>query len=215
MAEASSHLPGAVEKRWPGETFICIGSGPSLTVDDVEFCRGKARIVAVNDAYVLAPFADCLYACDGSWWDHHKGVPSFSGLKYGLTVKLGKWPGVIRLSHTGQEGFDESSSGIRSGGNSGFQAIQVAVKLGAARIVLLGYDMKRDAKGRSHFFGEHPKVLRKAMDYTTVQRYFKSLVVPMRNKGIEVVNCSRDTAIQAFPRMDLHAALAQSVRAVA
>jgi hypothetical protein len=75
----------SVPKLCPGGTVVCIGGGPSLTRDDVDYCRGKAFVIAINDAYKLAPWADALYACDGLWWRWHKGVPSFDGPKFALT----------------------------------------------------------------------------------------------------------------------------------
>jgi hypothetical protein len=196
-----------IPRLWPGETFICLASGPSLTAEDVNACRGHGRIIAVNDTIRLAPFADVLYACDGRWWDYHRGVPSFSGLKYGLSVKVGKWSGVVRLSNTGVQGFEPGSHGVRTGGNSGYQAIQVAAHLGAARILLLGYDMKVGAKGRTHFFGEHPAIIRSGSNYGTLCAYYRSLAKPLAALGIPVVNCSRETALTCFPRMTLSQAL--------
>ncbi len=195
-----------VPRLWPDETFICIATGPSLTAEDVTACYGHGRVIAVNDAVRLAPWADVLYACDGRWWDHYGGMPAFQGLKYGLSVKAGKWPGVERLANTGVQGFDPGP-GIRTGGNSGYQAIQVAVKLGAARVLLLGYDMKLGARGRTHFFGEHPSTLKSVSNYGTFCAYYRSLARPLRDLNVEVINCSRETALSCFPRMTLSQAL--------
>ena len=63
------------------ETAICIASGPSLTQEDVDYCRGRGRIYAVNDVYRLAPWADVLFACDLAWWKRYGPVLSFSGLR--------------------------------------------------------------------------------------------------------------------------------------
>lgn len=179
-------------------------------------CRASGlRILAINDSHAIAPFADALYACDGRWWDHHKGVSSFPGLKFGMTVKPAKWPDVHRLSNTGGQGFEPIPGGLRTGGNGGFQAVQLAVHLGAVRILLLGFDMKPGKKGRTHFFGEHPPPIRSVSNYATFCAMFKSLVKPLRELGIEVINCSRDSVLTAFPRMSLEDALAVPLRATA
>jgi len=55
---ASSIRPLAdpsVPRLWPGETFVCLASGPSLTQADVDYCRGKARVIAIKDVLHLAP----------------------------------------------------------------------------------------------------------------------------------------------------------------
>lgn len=192
---------------WPESTFVCLGNGPSLTPADVESCRGRARVIAINDAHRLAPFADVLYACDGRWWDYYKGVPEFTGLKFGMTVKKDKWPGVTRLEHMGREGLDPK--GIYDGTNGGYQAIQLAVHLGASRIVLLGYDMQPGKNGKDHWFGKHPAGVRSHQSpYDVFRAYFKGLVPRLKERGVEVVNCSRDTALTVFPRAALADVLA-------
>src|SRR5690606_8383467 len=35
----------AVPRRWPNSTVVCLASGPSLTPEDVAFCRGKAPVI--------------------------------------------------------------------------------------------------------------------------------------------------------------------------
>ena len=73
-----------VPKAWSGETVVVIATGPSLTAEDVDYCRGKARVIAINDAYTLAPWADALYATDAKWWHWHRGVASFTGAKWSM-----------------------------------------------------------------------------------------------------------------------------------
>lgn len=199
----------SVPKLWPNSTIVCLGCGPSLTQADVDVCRGHAPVIAVNDAYRLAPWADVLYACDGKFWDYYQGVPLFTGLKYGLTVKLGKWPGVERLANTGVEGIELQPTGLRSGSSSGYQAINLAVHLGASRILLLGYDYQLGRKGQEHFFGRHPNGLRVTSDLPAFARRMRGLVAPLKELGIEVINCSRETALPWFPRMSLEQAFAR------
>lgn len=194
-------------RQWPGDTVVCLAGGPSLTAGDVDFCRGKARVVAVNDAYRLAPWADVLYACDFKWWEHHQGVPLFAGLKLTLEAKAERWDGVKALRRAGPDGLElDPAEGITTGGsgsNSGFQAINVAVQLGASRVVLLGYDMQLGPKGRSHWFGKHPRGLQKDACFSSFRSAFNSMVKPLRQAGVEVLNCSRETALTAFPRAAL------------
>ena len=195
-----------VEALWPGATVVCIGGGPSLTKADVEFVRGKARVIAVNDAYKLAPWADVLYGCDGKWWNWHKGVPSFIGLKYCMTYdKNIKWPGVARLRNDGPRELCLQRDGLRNGRNSGYQAINLAVLLGATRIILLGYDMK-PAGRKNHWFGEHPRSA-SSLPYRDWLAAFSSLPKPLQQLGVEVINCSRDTALTTFPRRPLEVVL--------
>jgi hypothetical protein len=200
-----------VPKLWPDSTIVCLGCGSSLTQDDVDHCRDRARMIAVKDAWQLAPWADVLYACDGKWWDHYKGVPDFNGLKIGLTVD-GRWPDVHALRNTGIEGLELDPSGLRTGQNSGYQAVNLAVHLGARRILLLGYDMRR-SNGKAHFYGEHPAggYRHTASPYGLFQQCFATIVEPLQQLGIEVINCSRKTALEMFPRLSIEEALTERI----
>jgi len=62
---------GASEKGDPVTTFVVVASGPSLTREDVEYCRDKAKVIVVNDCYRLAPWADICYASDYDWYRLH------------------------------------------------------------------------------------------------------------------------------------------------
>ena len=130
--------------------MACLGGGPSLSQEQVEQLRGRARVIAVNDAYKLAPFADVLYGCDWRWWRKHNGAPDFAGLKVTLSNSRGHlddYPDIKVVENTGSEGPELEPTGLRTGRNGGYQAINLVVHLGAARILLIGDDMKADAHG--------------------------------------------------------------------
>ncbi len=151
-----------VERIWTGETVAILATGPSLCQEDVDYVKGKARVICVNDSWRLAPWADALYACDPAWWRWHDGVKSFDGPKWSIaheawSDRLRKsFPDVARLKNTGETGLEVDPAGLRTGRNSGYQAINLAVHYGARRIVLLGYDLQR-TDGKAHFFGNHPQ----------------------------------------------------------
>ncbi len=206
-----------VPKLWPESTVICIASGPSLTDADVEACRGS-RVIVVNDNYRKAPWADVLYAADKEWWLEHHGVPSFQGLKYAVAEKhptRPAWPnGVQVLRNTGEVGLESDPTGLRTGWNSGYQAINLAVHLGAKRILLLGYDMQRGPDGRTHWFGHHClDNLRRESLYVDFLKRFPTLVNPLQAIGVDVINCSRATALRCFPQMPIEQGIRTAVAA--
>lgn len=163
-------------------------------------------MIAINDAYRLAPWADLLYAADHGWWRWHEGAPSFTGPKYAMHAGSAEWPGVTVLQNTGIYGLELRPFGLRAGFNSGYQAINLAVHLGASRIVLLGYDMQAPRRGPSHWFGEHPNQARSS--YGTFREAFPTIVEPLQQLGVAVLNASRETALECFPRVSLAEALA-------
>ncbi len=197
-----------VPRLWPGETVVCLGGGPSLTQSDVDACRGKARVIAIKEAYLLAPWADVLYSCDFKWWYGEKGAPTFAGMKYGLEAGSAKW-GVNILRNTGQEGVETDPTGLRTGQNSGYQAVNLAVHFGASRIVLLGFDMWRSPEGKSNWFEGQgiAKSYHVASPYPMFISFFATMVEPLKALGVEVVNCSRSTMLRSFPQMTLEDAL--------
>jgi hypothetical protein len=187
------------------KTFALIGGGPSLTREDVELLCGQVSVIAINDAYKLAPWADALYACDAKWWDWHQGVPSFPGPKYSIEQAVPvTWPGVTSLKNTGVYGLETEPGGIRTGFNSGYQALNLAVHLGAKRILLLGFDLSADGD-RTHWFGDHPD--RDPSPYAEMRFAFESLRPHLETLGVSVLNCSRRTALTTFPCAVLEDAL--------
>lgn len=178
-----------IDRLWPGATVVCVGTGPSLTRDDLAFCRGKAPLIVINDAYQWAPWADVLYACDDKWWLWHKGAPSFQGKKY--TLSTSKWAGVEPLRNVGRTGLSLDPSGLCTGHDSGYQAINLAVLFGATKILLLGYDMRGD-----HCFGSHRDKSRP--NFPLSLGAYQTLLGPLQAAGVEVVNCNPASALKAF-----------------
>lgn len=183
-----------VPRLWPDSTIAIFASGPSLTAADVDYCRSRARTIAIKDSVRLAPWADVLYACDGKWWRHYGMSLRFDGLRFSLDKGAAAVATVLK--NTGETGLELDPSGLRTGKNSGYQAINVAVHLGAKRIVLLGYDMQPH-EGKDHWFGAHP--WRTVPPYVLFKPLFETLVEPLRRLGVEVLNASRRTALTCFP----------------
>lgn len=205
--DAERPVAAVVPQLCPGGTAVCLGCGPSLTAEDVDACHGRATVIAVNDAYRLAPWADALMASDGSWWRARHGVPTFTGLKYSLDPSASRSPGVVVLQNTGSEGIEWQPTGLKTGHNSGAAAINLAVHFGARRIILLGYDMAARDEAHSHFFGAHVPPLRGQSPYPLFRRMLATMAGPLADAGIDVWNCSRQTALTCFPRRPLAEAL--------
>jgi hypothetical protein len=200
----------SVPRVWSGDA-VCIASGPSLTAEDVAFVRGKAKAIAINASYAIAPWADVLYCADVNpfkwyWNSGPRGYESvamrdFQGKKYSLTSNAAKYAGVVVLKQWREEGLSLDPTKLCLGKNSGYQAINLAVLLGAKRIVLLGYDMQPGPGGEYYFGASHPD--RKRSPYKSFREKFPTIVKPLKDAGVEIVNCSRQTALTCFPRKAL------------
>lgn len=143
-----------------------------------------------------------LYGADSNWWRRNDFVPDFDGFKVTCQEPIGH--GVYWIQYRSEQGLETDPSFLATGGNSGYQAINLAVHFGATRIVLLGYDMQRTG-GKTHWHGDHPAGMNNPVDgqFETWRLNYKTLVEPLRDLGVEVVNCSRETALDMFPRMPL------------
>ena len=210
---------------WRGETVFCIASGPSLREVSLSRLRGR-RVIVVNDNYLRCPWADLLYFCDHKWWVWHTTKPefrgqfaAFRGFKVTMDRRVHEADRTIKWVENGGwnenlavVGLDDRPTHLRNGRNSGYQALHLAVHLGAKRIVLLGYDMRKGPKGEGHWFGEHVDETGRERKEApiTVERWAKSfdtLVEPLAERGIKVLNATAGSAITCFPKISLEAVL--------
>ena len=198
-----------VPRLWPGETAVCIASGPSLTQADVDYCRGKARVIVVNRSVQLAPWADVLHGCDARFWKWHRDeARAFQGLKFTMERDLDNDCGQILLKNGGMWGLSTDPATICNGRNGGYQALGIAVLFGASKIVLLGYDMQPGPSGETHWHGPHPNNFNPDdLVYRSWRGAFPSLVKPLADLGVSVINCTRRTALTCFPRQPLEETL--------
>ncbi len=164
-------------------TWIVIASGESLTSEDLELVKKAgqenkiAGVVAVSNVGIdKAPWADFLVSHDFKWWDAYPQALDFKGRKF------------CRQRVPGTEQFVTS---ITNGCNSGLMAMEVALKIGMAKkIILLGFDMHG-----SHYFGPHIKPLR-----NTTPNRFKAHIKQFNGwKGCPVVNCNLNSSLKKFP----------------
>lgn len=204
---------------WRDETVFCIASGPSSKGMDLSGLRGRPVIV-VNDNYVRCPWAPILYFCDWKWWRWHEDRPAFkafAGLKVTLDTRVVERDPTIKwlrnadsgaYGDDGRNGLSLELGSVKTGRNSGYQAMNLAIQLGAKRLVLIGYDMKLGPNGEEHWFGQHKDLEGRAVPTTAgcVSRWpanFATMVPQLEALGVEVVNASPETAIDCFPRADL------------
>lgn len=205
----------SVSQLWPGSTIVCLACGPSLDSADVELVRraraagqGSIRVVAINAAIRLAPWADVRFAHHAADWCRPEDaaiLEGFRGLRFAIEERAARY-GADVLSMSGPDGLElENRAAVRHGKCSGYQTINVAVHLGARRIVLVGYDCKRSAAGALHWY--ECRGTAGASDFAIWSRHYATLPPVLKAIGVDVLNASRDTAITAFPRISLENAL--------
>lgn len=163
------------EVLFKGERVFCLASGPSLTQEVVDKVRGKGRVIAVNSSVYLAPWADAMFFTDSGWfesgrdpamggrhgddrWPRREFVENFPGLVITMSRAAKRvLPGKVkRIKGRGQPTDNPprfpapGSPEIHGGRTSGHTAVSLAIAMGAAQIVLLGYDMKLQPFGGTY-----------------------------------------------------------------
>lgn len=186
--------------------WVIAASGPSLTQEDVNAARGL-NVCVINSSYWLAPWANILYACDGHWWDWHYEKPewkakldAFEGQKWTQDKGAADKYGLNYIESKPNAGLSNNPALIHQGSNSGIQAINLLYHLGAREIILLGYDMKGD-KNKPHWHGHHPNRVVSCWDQWI--RFYDYVAADAVKMGLNIINCSRDTALTCFPRKQL------------
>lgn len=169
--------------------WAVLATGPSLTQEIADSMRGKCRVVAVSDSYKLTPWADAVASTDAAWWKAHPEALAMPCPKFGAMPDFRAIDGVERLL------VDTST-------NSGLLGVMVAVRLGAKRVLLCGFDLHSPGE---HFFGRHPAPLKS----TSADRMevFKRQFAAYRPRGVEILNCTPGSALTCYPFADLHESL--------
>ncbi len=196
----------------PGATIVCIAGGPSLTKADCDLvaaaqAAGDCVLFGVNDAYRIVP-VQLVYGGDQKWWHttlpgggtHASRTKAIDTIRWRMCAQdSGAVGGIIKVPGKDCPNLSREPGFVHYGGNGGYQLINVAYLVGAARIVLLGYDCGYGANNQCHWFGQHPPGVHTTSNYAEWQRKFSTIDVP----DCEILNASRRTAITAFPRVRL------------
>lgn len=192
-------------QQWPGSTVVVMASGPSMTQQDADYVEGKAKSIAVNSTFRMAPWADIVYSNDEDWYEAHM-------VELRRSTSSFFWCGHPHWRHLyvhsipferGAPGIVNAPGKIAWGMNSGAAALNLALHFGAARILMLGYDQSW-LNGKGHWHPPHPKHLQNRQPgFHRWREWFEQAARDFEALGVEVVNCSRATTLTCFKRADL------------
>jgi hypothetical protein len=191
---------------WKGRTCVIMASGPGLTQAQVEHVRTtlpKPVSIAVNSTFKRAPWATIVYAGDFMWWKvYHKEVAA-------ACPAAERWTGdqkssqnykINRMKCVNRPGLGLQHTHM--GGNSGYQAINLAFLFGCRRILLLGFTM-REIGGRKHWHEDHPQPLVQKILPDEWRHKFEALAKDLRRENCQVINCDPLSALTCFPMGDI------------
>ena len=186
---------------WSGHSVVIIASGPSLTRED---CRAVEQsgltAVAVNTAWTYARFCHAIYAGDMTWWRN-----------YGADIDIDVPKYTLSQGAAHAFGITHHKSRIKSGYNSGLMALEMAINFGASRVLLLGFDCS--VKNGTHYHGDHSKTPNPTHAKCKLWMGYAQRLVDMY-RDADIINCSRQTEYDAFPRQSLADAISMNDSAI-
>lgn len=187
----------STKDSWTESNVAVLASGPSLTLEDAIAVRDAGfKTIVVNSTWKLAPWYDVLYAGDNRWWKAYGDEVEGTGKRYSRAKHAEKVYGAkVFRSHLGPGGY-----------NSGELAIEFACIKRPKLIVLLGFDCS--VKHGIHHHGAHKKTpnpnpgrcARWVPQFENLAKYYSDA---------PIVNCSRYTELDCFPRRPLEDVLCE------
>lgn len=185
------------------KVWCCVGSGPSLTPNDLDFVRAQGwNIATVNMGFTIMPDAKIFHAMDSGWWERY-GQEAMET----LNPNCEHWSGSLDhanqykanyLTWDGNQGYSKVHGHCHGGKLSGLQLINIVGWKNPDLVILLGYDNKPTLQ--RHWHPNYPKGMKnggivdqKEGDYAKI----------WSEAPFHLFNCSRDTNIEGIPRMKL------------
>ena len=172
--------------------------------------------IAINKSLLVLPKAKLLWWSDERFFRQHleeikKHKEAYKAKSYinCYREKNPEWVSSYSFSNSGMKGYDERPGYLCHGNNSGYAALHLAIKLGAKKIILLGYDFKFDAQKNSHWHDGHVDELGRSMwhgeDTLTKNMLpnFQHLQVPALRHRVIIINSNPDSNLDVWPRQSI------------
>jgi hypothetical protein len=198
--------PREIEGRHKGELVFVLGNGPSLSLARDWKQELEARTaIGVNRSFLLLRTAYLLFL-DGPFWvsDSEQILSCGSIVFCPRRLHLPYFTAFGRHHARDREDVLSESwtGGLYWSRSSGVAAVNLAYLFGAAEIALLGIDLQDSShfycgRGRNRPFQHVGRILE---DLWWMSRR-------LREKGVKLWNCSPESAVRGFDRIELEALL--------
>ncbi len=190
------------EEIWKGQVCYIIGGGPSVLTQDLTLLQGQ-NVIVINSSYLAFPAAQFLIFADTRFWCHHlriKALQEFKGrIVCGATAASGERLSKMKRKSSPGLATERDSVMIRNTTLTG--AINLAVHLGVAKIVLLGIDQKT-TDGKHWHHTPHPWNPT-ANCWQRQQMDMPRIAADLTALHIECVNASPGSALALWPIVNL------------
>jgi len=193
----------SVQPEWAGQTVYIIGGGPSLKGVDLDAYLMGVPVIAANDAYQFECADICVFG-DMDWYHEHKvELAGFPG-RVITTKDACHGDGILHMKEIG-EGLSRRSDALAWNTHTGSLCINLAYLMGAAQIVLLGFDMHSDAEESNWHYNPRPASKSATANHV---RGTQMLADRLHQYAPEVrVYLTKDSALTCWPKVDLQQAL--------
>lgn len=198
-------------KSWHAFTAVVVASGPSLSDEQIERIlaarqRDDCRVIVTNNTIARLPWADVAFFGDYLAVEHYKPLIGHCGEEWWSSSRPAAQRFGVRFVPA-EIGDGLGHDTLLMNGNTGALAINLAALWGSKRIVLVGFDMRLDAQGRPHWFGNHPDGLIQTQRFKDWIASMGVLARDAAQRGIDIINCTPDSAIECFRRASIEATL--------
>lgn len=197
-----SHMNSQQGVKWPNWRdlpVVIVGTGPSAAVQNYLLIKGLAHVFVIKSSMRLAPWADAVYGIDVGWWIASQGAKEFEGIKFSPSPTVCKvFPEIQQIYLRNTKRLVPEPVGTVAVGDSGFQAINLAVQFGARKIVLCGFDMTMNIHG-AHWHRDYNGISRpdpKRMEEWRIR--LDASANDFLNLGVDVVNASMISALKNY-----------------
>jgi hypothetical protein len=207
MGEPETLIP----TLFKGDTVYLLASGPSLhMLDGKDWLVGR-KCIAVNSSMYVGDYPQVLFFGDAKWyWWNKDEVQRFPGLKFTLNlcyrtrdIPVTDEPNLILLKRGHKHGLDKRPNTLGWNGSSGGAVMDLAWKMGAKRLILLGYDMRQVDGDRNYIH----HVVRGTNKFHNMVANIEQLSKDLKSVGLEVFNATPGSALPWFPMISLKEAL--------
>jgi len=167
------------------------------------------HVIGINVAYHIGTWIDWIFFGDNSFFlEHRTNLQKFPGLKICShdVVSRCNWVKYVPRNKR-RLGISKDPTTVCWNNNSGTAAISIAANAGAKRIILLGFDMKIE-NNKQHWHNQYNLIERQAKKPTIPPFHshlqgFPQIAIDAKDRGIEIINCSPDSAITQFPKCNV------------
>jgi hypothetical protein len=224
-------MPWKVPRIWEGGECFIIGGGPSMpeqfdipkkVIESVLSHKAQPKeyspylsqlydkhVIGVNASFMIGNWIDfCFFGDAGFFLKNRRGLSNFPGIKVSTNSATRGYPWVKYLKQYTRDrncGISPKNSELVWKSNSGATAIDLAVHLGAKKIILLGFDLSMDANHNSHWHSVYPKKSPKAYEnsFSRHHKAFPAIARDAKRLGVRIINANPKSQLSVFEKVNL------------